>query len=108
MISPPKSIDVGRDELVVEWSDDHISRYDLVKLRRQCTCAFCVDQRKRDQPVWPGPDAPERLGVEGAELVGAWGLNLRWNDRHETGVYAWDTLRAWCDCSHCASAETPS
>jgi DUF971 family protein len=30
-----------------------------------------------------------------AKLVGAWGLMIRWNDGHETGIYAWSILRAW-------------
>ena len=30
-----------------------------------------------------------------AELVGAWGMQIRWNDGHETGIYAWSMLRAW-------------
>ena len=33
--------------------------------------------------------------AEGAELVGAWGLQIHWNDGHETGIYAWSMLRAW-------------
>jgi len=42
-------------------------------------------------------DTPWSIGYEGAELVGAWGVSLRWNDGHSTGIYAWDVLRAWTE-----------
>ncbi|MBV8304163.1 MAG: DUF971 domain-containing protein, partial [Acidimicrobiia bacterium] len=41
------------------------------------------------------PTNKKPLRAEGAELVGAWGVSLRWNDGHSTGIYAWDVLRAW-------------
>ena len=34
-------------------------------------------------------------GPESAELVGAWGIQIHWNDGHETGIYAWSMLRVW-------------
>jgi len=36
-------------------------------------------------------------GVEGdsAELVGAWGLSVTWNDGHSTGIYPFESLRRW-------------
>jgi DUF971 family protein len=37
------------------------------------------------------------LRIEEAELVGAWGLSVTWNDGHATGIYPWDALRRWCD-----------
>ena len=27
-----------------------------------------------------------------AELHGNWGLSIRWNDGHDTGIYSWDYL----------------
>ena len=54
--------------------------------------------------AWPRPGAPETLRIEGAEKVGNWGLNLEWNDGHGTGIYTWDTLRAWCPCEVCEAS----
>lgn len=101
MTAPPQRVDAEPQRLVVSWSGEHTSHYDLVELRRACMCAHCTELRDRAEPVWPRPGAPESLAVEGAELVGGWGLNLRWNDGHETGVYPWETLLAWCDCGRC-------
>jgi DUF971 family protein len=97
-----RSVDLEPEVLVVAWADEHVSRFGLVELRRRCTCAQCLDLRRRGETIWPTPGVPPRLEVTGAELVGAWGLSLRWNDRHETGIYTWETLRAWCGCELCS------
>jgi DUF971 family protein len=96
------SVDLEMDMLVVVWADAHASRFSLVELRRKCLCAQCRELRSRGKAIWPQPGAPEQLEVMGAELIGAWGLSVRWNDGHETGVYPWGTLREWCPCGLCA------
>lgn len=96
-----KSVDLEADTLVVVWADEHLSRFELVELRRSCTCAQCRELRARGETIWPQPGVPGTLEVSGAELVGGWGLSLRWNDRHETGIYRWETLRTWCRCELC-------
>ena len=62
-----------------------------------CPCAECRGLRDRGQTVWPKPTSPEPLRAENAELVGAWGLSIPWNDGHSTGIYAWDVLRDWAE-----------
>ena len=44
---------------------------------------------------WPLPKSPLPLGVEQADLHGAWGLNITWNDGHATGIYPFEMLRRW-------------
>ena len=62
-----------------------------------CPCAECRGLRDRGEQAWPRPSSPRPLRAEDAELVGAWGLSVRWNDGHSTGIYSWDVLRAWSD-----------
>jgi DUF971 family protein len=95
------SVDVETDVLVVVWTDEHESRFELEELRRNCSCAECREARERGSAIWPRPGAPKTLNVTGAELAGAWGLSLRWNDGHDTGIYRWETLRSWCACELC-------
>lgn len=93
-----EDITVKRDEYVeVVFGDGHTCRFGLVELRLTCPCAECRGIRERGDEAWPGPGSPVPLRIEGAELVGGWGLGLAWNDGHATGIYPWESLRRWCD-----------
>jgi DUF971 family protein len=35
------------------------------------------------------------LRIDNAELHGAWGLSVTWNDGHSTGIYPFESLRRW-------------
>jgi ATP-binding protein involved in chromosome partitioning len=94
----PISVDLDRTSgLTVRWADGTETGFGLEELRVNCPCAECRGRREQGHPAWPGPGAPQPLEATGAELVGAWGISLRWNDRHETGIYAWGLLRHWSD-----------
>jgi DUF971 family protein len=97
-------VEVDREHgVTLVWPDGHISRFTLPELRSNCPCALCRSRREAGGPAWPTPaGAAERLRVEGAELVGNYGLQLRWNDGHETGIYSWELLRRWCRCPQCS------
>ncbi|MGH2748893.1 MAG: DUF971 domain-containing protein [Actinomycetota bacterium] len=98
----PIQVDVDDDGVVVTWGDEHVTRFELVDLRLRCTCAQCRELRAQGATIWPRAGVPEVLRVIDAELAGGWGLTLKWNDRHETGIYPWETLREWCRCAQCS------
>jgi DUF971 family protein len=81
--------------LRLRWPDGTTAELGLEELRRNCPCAECRGLREQGRVPGPGPGAPVPLAALGAELVGGWGLTIRWNDGHETGIYAWGILRAW-------------
>ena len=41
-----------------------------------------------------------------AEFTGNYGLQLKWNDGHQTGIFSWELLRRWCGCPVCVPEET--
>jgi ATP-binding protein involved in chromosome partitioning len=105
-VMEPADIEVDREHgLTIEWDDGHVSRFGLEDLRLNCQCAECRGLRQRDVVVWPQPGVPEVLRIETAELVGAYGMSVVWNDTHTTGIYSWETLRAWCACDRCAGGD---
>ncbi|MGH9004102.1 MAG: gamma-butyrobetaine hydroxylase-like domain-containing protein, partial [Acidimicrobiia bacterium] len=57
--------------------------------------------RERGVVLWPRAGAPEPLRVETAELVGAYGMSVVWNDGHSTGIFSWEMLRGSCPCAVC-------
>ncbi len=92
------NIDVKRDEgVTIEFADGRIARFSIMELRLGCPCATCRSLRDRDEAVWPRPNSPKPLRISDAELHGAWGLRIIWNDDHSTGIFPFDTLRTWSD-----------
>lgn len=90
------TIDVARDEAVtVTFVDGRVARFDLVTLRESCPCAECRGLRDQGEAAWPRPGSPTPLRIEDAEIHGAWGLQITWNDGHATGIFAFDALRRW-------------
>lgn len=104
----PLEIDVQRDrQLAIRWSDGHVSVYPLASLRGACPCATCRAEREQPRPrgalrVLPAAfDAVGATIVETAELVGAYGVRLRWKDGHDTGIFDYRLLRSLCPCELC-------
>jgi len=92
----PTTVELDRAHgLALEWADGSHAEFTLDELRRNCPCAECRGLRERGRVPGPGEDAPEPLRAIDAELVGGWGLMIRWSDGHQTGIYAWSILRAW-------------
>lgn len=82
--------------LDLEFDDGASGSIDLVDLRLHCPCATCRSLRQRGQDVWPGPgQSDRRLALTDAELVGAWGLGVTWEDGHSTGIYPFEALHEW-------------
>jgi len=93
---PPLDVELDRESaLTVRWQDGTESRYGLEELRINCPCAECRGRREQGEPAWPLPGSPHPLKALGGELVGNFGLSIRWNDGHDTGIYNWALLRAW-------------
>jgi DUF971 family protein len=94
-VEPPLDIAVDREHgVTVTWVDGTISTFGLEELRVNCPCAACRSRRDRGEPTWT-PQPHQALHIVDAELVGAWGLGLSWNDGHTTGIYPWVILRVW-------------
>lgn len=94
----PVDIDIKRAESVtVTFDDGQTCEFPVQRLRAACPCAACRGQRERGQIAWPKPGQPETIAILHAQLAGAWGLSIDWDDGHSTGIYAWTVLRRWWD-----------
>jgi DUF971 family protein len=93
-----QDITVDRQQSVtVVFGDDLTHTFDLLEMRLNCPCASCRGDRDQGREPWPRPGNPQPLAVSSAELHGAWGLGITWNDGHSTGIYPWEALRRWAD-----------
>lgn len=94
----PDVIDVVVDRpaslLRLEFDDQVTGSVALVELRMHCPCATCRAARQQGREPWSSATGrpPE---VRDAQLVGAWGLGIVWDDGHATGIYPFSALHAW-------------
>lgn len=71
-------------------------------LRLACPCAACVDEMSGRALL-----DPDRVSHDvqplAVELVGGYGVRIRWSDGHSTGIYTFQLLKAICPSdSHAA------
>jgi DUF971 family protein len=90
----PRDIQALRPEraLRIEWTDGAITSGDFWKLRTECQCAGCVDERTGQRTLDPRT-VPANVAIERMELVGNYAVRVHWSDGHSTGLYTWDRLR---------------
>jgi ATP-binding protein involved in chromosome partitioning len=97
----PASTDVKRDTgITITYADGYVAEFDLMTLRMACACAECRGMRERGIEVWPAPTSPLPLRIDDAELHGAWGVRVAWNDGHGTGIFPFAALRDWHEAGH--------
>jgi DUF971 family protein len=79
--------------LLIEWDDGGVHRIPFDVLRRACPCAACHGEmgsagRFAVRPsLEPGED-----DLADISLVGSYGLNVVWDDGHNTGIYTYERL----------------
>ena len=102
--------EIGRaneHDLKVTWQDGHASIYPARALRLSCPCAACVDEVTGQVRVIATAIAQNVRPLK-VELVGRYALAIHWSDGHNTGIYAFEKLRALCPCCGAASSGRPS
>jgi DUF971 family protein len=95
MAATPRDVQALRSEraLQVLWTDDTTKRIGFWRLRTECQCAGCVDERTGRRTLDPR-SVPEDISIERMELVGNYAIRIHWTDGHNTGLYTCDRLRA--------------
>ena len=89
----PKAIRRRPGGLEFDWDGEgDVAIFPARALRLACPCAGCVDEMTR-RPILDPAGVPLDVAVEGLELVGAYGLRIRWSDGHATGIYTFEWLR---------------
>ena len=88
----PRAIRRRPDWLEIDW-DGMGDTVDLPAraLRLACPCAACVDEMSK-RPLLDPATVPLDIRVEAIELVGAYGMRVRWSDGHGTGIYTFESL----------------
>ena len=66
----------------------------------RCPCAGCVDELTRMSRLEPEM-VPEDIYLTAIHYVGRYAIRFVWSDRHETGIFPFEYLRALCPCEAC-------
>ena len=104
---------IGDELFGIVWADGHESVYPLAHLRDACPCASCNQKRGAAPaasgsspggfalPVVGSPGSGAPPGLARWEAVGRYAVRFFWSDRHDTGIYTFEYLRAICACEAC-------
>ena len=88
----------------IEWNDaGHTGRFAARDLRLACPSAVCVDEVSGRKIIDPDT-VPDDVAAQAIELVGAYGIRIRWTDGHSTGIYTFQWLLSACPCEACRVA----
>ena len=79
----------GATTMEIVWSDGGTTRYRHVILRGFCPCAHCQGHGGALHFVAGGD-----LDLRDIEQVGLYALKFTWGDRHDSGIYRFEYLRA--------------
>ncbi len=83
---------IQENKLVVDWKDGTYSSIPLIKLRRACQCAYCVDELT-GEPVLKPEEVPEDIKIEQFQILGHYAVSIFWSDGHTSSIYPWDFLK---------------
>lgn len=99
----PKAIRRKGPILEVDWDGlGHVAAFATRAVRLACPCAGCVEEMT-GRPLLDPATVPLDVAADALELVGGYGLRVRWSDGHSTGIYTFRFLRECCPCPRCAA-----
>ena len=93
----PVSLKREGEGLKIEWSDGVLTFATWRRLRSNCPCAACIEDRAKPpdpfrvltpQEAAAGPPQPASM-----RPVGFYAYQINWNDGHSTGIYTLERLR---------------
>lgn len=99
----PGEIWVTRDgcRVSVRWPDSEVSHLDAAWLRANCRSAKAL--RERIDGIAPPSHAD--VTITAVEPVGGYGLNIRFSDGHDRGIYPWRYLKTLAETGPRAVSE---
>jgi DUF971 family protein len=94
--TPTRVEPLSNTELQIHWNTGDGFALSYEELRFECPCAMCVDEKTGKRMIRRESIAAG-IRVLGAQGVGRYAIQFNWSDRHSTGMYHFDTLRALCE-----------
>lgn len=80
---------IGSASLHIEWDDGRHQTVSYLTLREACRCADCKAHAQR---TGQRPEIGPGIALVAILPVGQYGVQLRFDDEHERGIYPWSLL----------------
>ena len=101
----PRAIRRRDGRVEFDWDGaGHLGSFGMRALRLACPCAACVEEMT-GRPILDPESVPLDVQADALELVGAYGIRIRWSDGHSTGIYTFRGLHEACPCPVCHPAD---
>src|SRR4030095_1926458 len=92
----PKKISIkDKRYFQIEWSDGSESMIALANLRKHCPCATCKAEHENQPASYMPLYSTASLTLSNIKTVGTYGIQLFWQDGHNTGIYTYENLKNW-------------
>lgn len=82
-------------EMLLAWNTGEEFAIPYFELRFHCPCASCVDEHTGKRTLTRDQVKPDVRPLN-AVPVGRYAIQFSWSDRHQTGMYPFDSLYALC------------
>lgn len=93
----PTSVNKKDDKtLSISWSNRQDTHYDVVDLRRACTCAHCIDEITGEQRLKP-EHVSDTVRPVHIRSLGRYAISVDWTDGHTSSIYSWERLKKLAD-----------
>jgi len=86
---------LDKEFLLIKWNEKSESKIGLKYLRDECPCANCKGETillKTYRPPKPTMLDPKMYTIKNILPVGAYAIQVGWQDGHNTGIYSWEYL----------------
>ena len=88
---------ISSEIVSLTWDDGEQYACHIKKLRLECPCAICREERDNINPLKVLNTNLETVELLGWSWVGRYAVSLKWSDRHDTGIYTYAYLRQLCE-----------
>jgi len=94
-MQPKKISIIDKRYLHIEWNDGSDSMIMLASLRKNCPCATCKGERDKQPATFIPLLSTASLTIKDIKPLGNYGIQLFWQDGHNTGIYTYESLNRW-------------
>ena len=92
---PIEIVGLNRPDLTIHWDETSQSTYKARDLRLSCRCAHCIEEMT-GRPLLDPHTVPDVITITNLDLVGTYGIQIRFSDGHGTGIFRFEDLyRRW-------------